>query len=134
MSDDARAIGILGRKVGMTRIFDESGKSVPVTVLEAGPCDVLQIRTLDRDGYAAVQLGYLNKPRRLATRAARGQVAKLDSKRGVLSRDIAAIDLRLFDRITVRLSAAESAKSQGATPQVDLPTASTKVAPADGKT
>ena len=66
--------------------------------------------------------------------AALDSLAKLDSERGVLSRDIAAIDLRLFDRITVRLSAAESAKSQGATPQVDLPTASTKVAPAGGKT
>lgn len=81
MANDARAVGILGRKVGMTRIFDEAGKSVPVTILAAGPCDVLQIRTLDRDGYEAVQLGYLDKPRRLATRAARGQVARLDSKR-----------------------------------------------------
>lgn len=76
------AVGILGRKVGMTQIYDESGKVVPVTVVEAGPCDVLQVRTPDVDGYSAVQLGYLDKPRRLATRAQRGQVAKLDSKRG----------------------------------------------------
>ena len=75
------AIGILGRKVGMTQIYDEAGAVVPVTVIEAGPCDVLQIRTLERDGYEAVQLGFLDKPRRLATRSARGQVAKLDSKR-----------------------------------------------------
>lgn len=75
------AIGILGRKVGMTQVFDESGKVVPVTVVEAGPCSVLKVRTADRDGYEAVQLGYLDKPRRLASRAERGQVAKLDSKR-----------------------------------------------------
>jgi large subunit ribosomal protein L3 len=75
------AIGILGRKVGMTQLYDESGAVVPVTVIEAGPCDVLQIRTVERDGYEAVQLGFLDKPRRLATRSARGQVARLDSKR-----------------------------------------------------
>ena len=75
------ALGLLGRKVGMTQIFDESGNVVPVTVIEAGPCHVLQLRTVDRDGYEAVQVGFLDKPRRLASRAARGQVAKLDSKR-----------------------------------------------------
>jgi large subunit ribosomal protein L3 len=81
MATDGRIVGILGRKVGMTQIFDEAGVAVPVTVVEAGPCDVLQVRTSERDGYEAVQLGYLDKPRRLASRAQRGQVAKLDSKR-----------------------------------------------------
>jgi large subunit ribosomal protein L3 len=75
------ATGILGRKVGMTQIYDESGQVVPVTVIQAGPCDVLQVRTVERDGYEAVQLGFLDKPRRLASRSERGQVAKLDSKR-----------------------------------------------------
>lgn len=75
------AIGILGRKVGMTQVYDESGKVIPVTVVEAGPCSVLKVRTPELDGYEAVQLGYLDKPRRLASRAERGQVAKLDSKR-----------------------------------------------------
>jgi large subunit ribosomal protein L3 len=75
------AIGLLGRKVGMTQIFDESGIVIPVTVIEAGPCHVVQLRTAERDGYEAVQLGYLDKPRRLASRSQRGQVAKLDSKR-----------------------------------------------------
>jgi len=74
-------VGILGRKVGMTQVYDESGKVVPVTDVAAGPCDVLQFRTTEVDGYSAVQLGYLDKPRRLASRAQRGQVAKLDSKR-----------------------------------------------------
>jgi large subunit ribosomal protein L3 len=75
------AIGLLGRKVGMTQIFDENGNAVPVTVIEAGPCHVLQLRTVERDGYEAVQLGYRDKPRRLASRSQRGHVAKLDSKR-----------------------------------------------------
>ena len=75
------AIGLLGRKVGMTQIFDPTGQIIPVTVIQAGPCHVLQLKTLPRDGYEAVQLGYLDKPRRLASRSARGQVARLDSKR-----------------------------------------------------
>ena len=75
------AIGLLGRKVGMTQIFDDSGNVVPVTVIEAGPCHVLQLRTKERDGYEAVQVGFLDKPRRLASRSERGHVAKLDSKR-----------------------------------------------------
>jgi large subunit ribosomal protein L3 len=58
--------GILGRKVGMTQIFDERGEVVPVTVIEAGPCFVTQVKTLERDGYAAVQLGFKEvKPERL---------------------------------------------------------------------
>ncbi len=73
--------GILGRKVGMTQIYDETGEVIPVTVIEAGPCHVLQLRTPDRDGYEAVQLGFIDKPRRLARRSERGHVAKLSSKR-----------------------------------------------------
>jgi len=75
------AIGILGRKVGMTQLYDEAGQVVPVTVIQAGPCDVLQVRTVERDGYEAVQLGFVDKPRRLAGRSVRGHVAKLESKR-----------------------------------------------------
>ena len=73
--------GILGRKVGMTQIYDASGNCIPVTVVQAGPCRVLQVRTKEHDGYDALQLGFLDKPRRLASRSERGQVAKLDSKR-----------------------------------------------------
>lgn len=75
------AKGLLGRKVGMTQIYEESGEVIPVTVIEAGPCHVLQVRTADRDGYEAIQIGYLDKPRRLARRSERGHVAKLSSKR-----------------------------------------------------
>jgi large subunit ribosomal protein L3 len=74
--------GILGRKVGMTQVFDpETGIAIPVTVIQAGPCHVLQVRTPELDGYSAVQLGYLDKPRRLAKRSERGHVTRLSSKR-----------------------------------------------------
>ena len=60
---------IIGRKVGMTQIFDEKGNVIPVTVIEAGPCSVIQVKTVETDGYDAVQLGFgtvkekkLNKP------------------------------------------------------------------------
>jgi large subunit ribosomal protein L3 len=76
------AKGILGRKVGMSQIFTETGDCVPVTVIEAGPCHVLQLRTPEKDGYSAVQLGFRDKPRRLAIRSERGHVsAELKSKR-----------------------------------------------------
>ncbi|HEY9617149.1 MAG TPA: 50S ribosomal protein L3 [Microcoleaceae cyanobacterium] len=63
------SIGILGTKLGMTQVFDEAGKAVPVTVIQAGPCTITQIKTVDTDGYSAIQVGYgeatekaLNKP------------------------------------------------------------------------
>jgi large subunit ribosomal protein L3 len=73
--------GILGRKVGMTQIFNEAGLAIPVTVVKAGPCHVLQVRTVERDGYEAVQIGFEDRPRRLAIRSERGHVAPLSSKR-----------------------------------------------------
>jgi large subunit ribosomal protein L3 len=58
--------GILGKKVGMTQIFDEKGEIIPATVIEAGPCFVAQVKTIDRDGYSAIQLGFEEiKPKRL---------------------------------------------------------------------
>lgn len=86
------AKGLLGRKVGMTQVYDASGTAVPVTVIEAGPCVVLQVRTPERDGYSAVQLGFSDKPRRLASRAERGHVTQLGSKRSK-SRSAAGVEL-----------------------------------------
>ena len=65
----------------MTQIYDESGKVIPVTVIQAGPCHVLQLRTMDRDGYEAIQLGFLDKSRHRAIRSERGHLAKIGSKR-----------------------------------------------------
>ena len=53
--------GILGRKVGMTRVYDEHGRSIPVTVIEAGPCTILQKKTIAKEGYNAIQVGFLEK-------------------------------------------------------------------------
>jgi len=53
--------GILGRKIGMTRVYDENGRSIPVTVIEAGPCVILQKKTVKKEGYNAIQLGFLEK-------------------------------------------------------------------------
>jgi large subunit ribosomal protein L3 len=66
---------MLGLKVGMTQVFDAKGNMTPVTVLEMGPCPVLQVRTPERDGYHALQLGFKNKRRNKASRAERGHVA-----------------------------------------------------------
>lgn len=69
------SLGMLGLKVGMTQVFDDKGRMTPVTVLEMGPCPVLQVRTPERDGYHALQVGFKNKPRNKASRAERGHVA-----------------------------------------------------------
>lgn len=74
-------VGLIGTKVGMTRVFDEEGNTVPVTVIKAGPCRVLQVKTVENDGYEAVQLGFGEKPRRSASRSERGHVAALSSRR-----------------------------------------------------
>ncbi len=68
--------GIIGRKIGMTRIFDESGEQVPVTVVEAGPCPVTQIKTAETDGYLAVQLGFGAQKAKRAPKAEVGHAAK----------------------------------------------------------
>ena len=66
--------GMIGKKVGMTQVFDEQGTVTPVTVIQAGPCYVTQIRNVERDGYIAVQLGYGEaKPKRLT----KGQLGHL---------------------------------------------------------
>lgn len=70
------AMGIIGQKVGMTTIFDEEGRAIPVTVVQAGPCTVVQKKTLATDGYSAVQVGYgAAKPARL-TKGQRGHFEK----------------------------------------------------------
>src|SRR5260370_12618583 len=71
--------GILGRKLGMTQVWDAENRVVPVTVIEAGPCRVVQLKTPDRDGYAAVQLAFGDtKPQRLS-RPELGHLKKADA-------------------------------------------------------
>lgn len=68
--------GLIGKKLGMTRIFTPSGEVVPVTVLEVGPCTVVQVKTVEKDGYNAVQLGFRPKKFSKLTKPMRGHFAK----------------------------------------------------------
>ena len=68
--------GLIGKKIGMTSIYDASGKIVPCTVIEAGPCVVTQVKTIENDGYSAIQLGYDEKKEKNTTKPLKGHFAK----------------------------------------------------------
>ena len=72
----AKTLGILGRKVGMTRIFQDDGTVCPVTVIVAGPCPVMQIKTKDKEGYNALQIGYETIAERKVNKPMKGHMAK----------------------------------------------------------
>lgn len=75
-------LGLIGTKVGMTQVFEANGEAAPVTVLQLGPCPILQVRTQQRDGYDALQIGFKDKHRNKASRAERGHVSNsMESKR-----------------------------------------------------
>ena len=71
--------GIIGKKIGMTSLFDESGKNIPCTVIQAGRCSVLQVRTIENDGYSAVQLGFDDKSEKNVGKALAGHFKKAGS-------------------------------------------------------
>ena len=93
--------GLIGKKVGMTSIFDENGKNIPCTVIEAGPCVVTQVRTKEVDGYEALQLGFDDK--KTANKAAEGHAKKAGTvaKRKVVEFQGFEEDYKLGDQITV---------------------------------
>jgi|TARA_R110000787_G_scaffold272376_2_gene379796 large subunit ribosomal protein L3 len=93
--------GLIGRKIGMTSIFDANGKNMPCTVIEAGPCVVTQVRTKETDGYEALQLGFDDK--KTAVKAAQGHAKKAGSavKRKVVEFQRFEEDYKLGDTITV---------------------------------
>ncbi|HUW91797.1 MAG TPA: 50S ribosomal protein L3 [Bacteroidales bacterium] len=72
--------GLIGKKVGMTSVFDGNGKNVPCTVIEAGPCVVTQVKTKEKDGYFALQLGFDDKREKSSNKAEMGHFKKADSK------------------------------------------------------
>jgi large subunit ribosomal protein L3 len=97
--------GLIGKKIGMTQIFDETGAAVPVTLIEAGPCFVTQIRTVDANGYTAVQLGYDEvKPKRL-TKGELGHLKKNDMPPLRFLREFRAknIQVKEGEQVTVSL-------------------------------
>jgi large subunit ribosomal protein L3 len=71
--------GLIGKKVGMTSVFDEDGKNIPCTVLQAGPCVVTQVKTKEKDGYFAVQLGFDEKKEKHTTKAELGHLKKVNT-------------------------------------------------------
>ena len=90
---------IIGKKVGMTQIFDEAGHVIPVTVIEAGPCTVVQKKTEEKDGYNAVQLGYQDVPERKLTKPELGHLKKAGE--GVLKKVLKEFKLKDTDSLNV---------------------------------
>ncbi|GJH39791.1 50S ribosomal protein L3 [Capnocytophaga sp. HP1101] len=95
--------GLIGKKVGMTSIFDENGKNVPCTIIEAGPCVVTQVRTKEVDGYDALQLGFDDKAEKRATKAELGHFKKAGTsvKKKVVEFQGFEQEYKLGDTITV---------------------------------
>ena len=95
--------GLIGRKIGMTSIFDENGKNIPCTVIEAGPCVVTQVRTNEVDGYEALQLGFDDKTEKHATKAAVGHFKKAgtSAKKKVVEFQDFEGEFKLGDNVTV---------------------------------
>ena len=93
--------GLIGKKIGMTSIFDDNGKNMPCTVIECGPCVVTQVRTMEVDGYEALQLGFDDK--KTATKAAQGHFKKAGTvaKRKVAEFEGFDEEVKLGDTITV---------------------------------
>jgi len=99
--------GILGKKLGMSRVFDDTGKSVAVTVIQAGPCKVAQIKTEETDGYNALQLGFEEKKEKHTSRPVQKHLEKAGLKPMRLLREVrdfdGAGDMKLGDEIKVDL-------------------------------
>ena len=99
-----RKLGILGKKVGMTRLFNETGEVVPVTVVEAGPCPIVQVKTKENDGYEAIQIGFGEKKENRTNSPDRGRFKKADVQPLKTLREIRTEGLdmsELGDQITV---------------------------------
>lgn len=100
-------VGIIGRKIGMTRVFDDAGKSVPVTVVVAGPCSVTQIKTEKTDGYDAVQIGFLDKKEKNTSKAELKHFAKAGVKPKKVVKEVKGFaetnKLKLGDSVTVEI-------------------------------
>ena len=97
--------GLIGKKIGMTSLFDEQGKNIPCTVIELGPCVVTQVRTEEVDGYSALQLGFDDKAEKRATNAALGHFKKANTvpKKKVVEFQGFEEEYKLGDTITVDL-------------------------------
>jgi len=98
--------GIIGKKLGMTRIFNDQGRAVPVTVIEVGPCPVIQVKTKESDGYDAIQIGFGKRKASRTNKPAAGHFAKAGQEPAQLLREIRLDDVSGFEagaRMTAEL-------------------------------
>jgi large subunit ribosomal protein L3 len=86
--------GIIGRKIGMTRIFNDQGEVVPVTVIEAGPCPVVQVKTEDSHGYNAIQLGFGHRKKKSVNQPIRGHFGKAEVEPTRILREFRVDDVK----------------------------------------
>ncbi|WP_078382556.1 50S ribosomal protein L3 [Sutcliffiella halmapala] len=89
--------GILGKKIGMTQVFAANGDLIPVTVIEATPNVVLQVKTVEADGYEAIQIGFADKRDKLANKPEKGHVAKANTAPKRFIREINGVDLETYE-------------------------------------
>ncbi len=85
--------GLIGRKIGMSQVFAENGDAVPVTVIEAGPCYITQVKTLERDGYEAAQIGFETKKEKQTTRPLQGHFKKAKVEPQRIVQEVAVADI-----------------------------------------
>ena len=96
--------GLIGKKIGMTQIFNNEGQAIPVTVIEAGPCEVTQVKTQDRDGYDAVQLGFGDRKEKNTPNALKGHFKKATTSPKAKLVEFKGFDnLNLGDEINVNI-------------------------------
>ena len=88
---------IIGRKVGMTRIFDDLGSDYPVTIIEAGPCDITQVKSIKNEGYSSIQMGYLEKEARHTNKSEQGHFAKAGVPPKRILKEFACEELETID-------------------------------------
>ncbi|MDK9709249.1 MAG: 50S ribosomal protein L3 [Desulforhopalus sp.] len=92
-----KSMGLLGKKIGMTRVYSELGEAVPVTVIEAGPCKVLQVKTDSTDGYGAIQVGFAEKKASRVNKPMAGHFTKSGSTGYYFVREFRVMDPTLFE-------------------------------------
>lgn len=96
--------GIIGKNIGMTSLFDEQGRNIPSTIIEAGPCEIVQIKTLEKDGYSSIQLGFEDKNKKNISKSLLGHFKKanVSPKKKIAEFYVKNCDkLRLGEKITV---------------------------------
>ncbi len=88
---------LIGKKIGMTQLFEESGRATPVTVIEAGPCPIMQVKTVEKEGYSAIQIGFINAKDNRVTKPMKGHFDKAGAKPQRILREVRVDDTAEFN-------------------------------------